>query len=906
MYTVIAGLALAFASVCPAGAQQTAGDYPMILLSSQKASVDYLDTTLVVKVKANTDVELVQNVNWISGEKLADNNYAVKVKTNVASEQRVGTLGFKAAGSNFVRTFTVTQARENVASIIPQDTKIPVVSATAFSELRPNSTDFSQDNSSNIAKSIDGNPNTIWHSPWSNTDDPKYFPIEVVYNLENAGHVDYVMYTPRSGGGNGCFQKFELWYKCAGDEDFTKQGDYNFNGSGSVSTLYLGPDGKGVENPVAVKFVVHSGVGNFASCAEMGFYRSVNMQNGSDYEYFTDKILSELRPGVKAEDVEKMTDPLCKLVATNLLNGYDKRFRVASYPCLLAPQALSALWNTPGKLYDQLQGVTGINISAGKHIVLVEGIPNGLSVNLKVVAWYSAPVVNGTGSGPREFTFALKNGANVVDYDFGYDGLAYISYYVNENPENYKDIRVHFVNGQVNGYLTPHQTNAELDGILAKATNRCIDLVGDKAHSIWEAEAMKSYCRDISGTKKGYVQYMNILDSLVDYEHYLLGFKKYNRVPKNKTMAYVNYTYYMFQGGYGVSFKYDTQSRVLNCQRIALNDGDAIWGLSHEWGHQHQLYPYFCWKGMAEVSNNMNTCYNVLRMGYKKSNDGAYGRILSQWNNSRKAFLSEDTYAGKASSGRASAYKNRTRMAHPEYTAMAEEQLSRGDTLHIPAWKEGLSTPVDVDHAVSIHEVGIEQTLAPYFMLYSYFVNPGANYRYDYMPDYQLDLYEALRQTDDEAGSQIEKTSTEPDKYELLASACNNNKNGAYARFAAKYPESCWNKNGYVKSTTTPEHNTIPFILHYIRKASMVCGYNLYPFFEKFGAFRTIVLWIGDYGDGVMALTPSMRDEFKADMDKLVTDGVVKTMDEDMVNRISTAAIVTFPNPDFPNEPVVK
>ena len=112
---------------------------------------------------------------------------------------------------------------------------------------------------------------------------------------------------------------------------------------------------------------------------------------------------------------------------------------------------------------------------------------------------------------------------------------------------------------------------------------------------------------------------MNVLDSLIVWEHDVLGFTKYNLVPKNRTFAYVNYTYYMFQGGLGVSFHVDQESRVLNCNTLINRDDDAIWGLSHEWGHQHQLHPYFCWTGTTEVTNNVNSYYNVMKMGYRTS-----------------------------------------------------------------------------------------------------------------------------------------------------------------------------------------------------------------------------------------------------------------------------------------------
>ena len=70
---------------------------------------------------------------------------------------------------------------------------------------------------------------------------------------------------------------------------------------------------------------------------------------------------------------------------------------------------------------------------------------------------------------------------------------------------------------------------------------------------------------------KGYRQFMNVLDSLVTWEHNLLGYTEYGFLtPDNRTTAYVNFTYYMFQGYHGVSFMVDQEPRVLNCKNLIL------------------------------------------------------------------------------------------------------------------------------------------------------------------------------------------------------------------------------------------------------------------------------------------------------------------------------------------------
>ena len=313
----------------------------------------------------------------------------------------------------------------------------------------------------------------------------------------------------------------------------------------------------------------------------------------AEYAIFGDKVYSTLREGVTEEDLAKLTNPFIKSLATQLYNGtYKTDYRVADYKCYLAPPVLAARWNTVGKQYNQYEGATGINIPKGKHAVIVSGIPEGESATLRVCAWYVGKVgTNFDGGDPQTTNYQLVNGVNIIDYKNAWDGLAYVCYYTLDNPAQKPAIRVHFVNGEVNGYLSPDKTNKEMHELCKNAKNYCMDAVGDLVHSVWTSEGFYKYCKATDGTQ-GYRQFMNVLDSLVKWEHDLLGFGKYGllETPQNRTFAYVNFTYYMFQGALGVSFHRDQEPRVLNCRTIMTRDDDAIWGLSHEWGHQHQIY----------------------------------------------------------------------------------------------------------------------------------------------------------------------------------------------------------------------------------------------------------------------------------------------------------------------------
>ena len=172
------------------------------------------------------------------------------------------------------------------------------------------------------------------------------------------------------------------------------------------------------------------------------------------------------------------------------------------------------------------------------------------------------------------------------------------------------------------------------------------------------------------------------------------------------------------------------------------------------------------------------------------------------------------------------------------------------------------------------------------------------------------DLFESLRMTDDENGSVlplVEKNKNGVDKYELIASAQNGNKNGKYAVLRQMFPSSCWVTRGYLtKSGINKNDNTVPFVLNFIRKASRATGYNLVPYFEQWGFLRTISMQIGDYGTYYYQMTPEMLQEFKADMDALVDDGTLQTIDAATVRAISNSKdmfeVEFGVTPNIPNE----
>ncbi len=882
-----------------------------VLAVPTKQSVDYRERTLMFNVHTNGDFNVSSDADWVTVRKGSDDNVYVHVSQNLDRVTRKGNVTFSTTGEDpMSRTLVVSQSGDGTASTLEPVRWIKPSSAS----------DNAHQGNNGVALTYDDDLSTIYHSPYPGFSVSRSNPVILTYNFTNVDQIDFINYIPRQSGTNGNFGEVEIYVKCDGNDGSQPYKTLDFEKSSSARSVEFDTP---LINPTQIEFRVYSGGdenggGPYASCAEMQF--GVNQQvPGSNI--FKDKLMTELVDDFTAANLDTLSNPFIRTLATKILSGnYDTKFRVGSYECLLDPQTLSAEWSTPGKLYDQIQGVTGIMLTQGKTAVIVDGIPEDKSVGLRVIGWSPQKDSDYNADGKywyKSETYALRNGINIIDKTSDWPGLAYITYY-SSNPDGASDVKVHFVNAQVNGYLTPHQSNDELQQILDNSCYTTIDLNGDRVHSCWEVSALKQY------TTGRYVEMMNILDSLIAWEHYLIGFEKFGRVPKNKTLAFVNYDYYMYQGGMGVTFMYDTQYRVLNPNNMRYHDSDAIWGFSHEWGHQHQMNPYFCWSNLAESSNNMNSVYNMLRMGYVPNTYPEYvsgednaNRVVSTLEANVRAFFenyviysNSELVTRNGSMSRSRAYKERNTVAanygwSPKMVEMAESM--KDSIVYSMREPSGAATigdftqnqnPVNVDRSLSMSEINLNQinNVMPFYMLHNYFTLQGDH-------DYQLDVYELIRTTDErgkatpDVSTLLPENTRHHDKYALLASV--QNQKTDVSEFTSRYPNSVWTTEEYINERMNARSNIVPYILNYIRVASLRSGYNLYPYFEKFGFLRLIACWASDYTSSYYCLTQDMRDEFEKDMEDLG----LKEVSDEMVEEIINTKIQTFARPDFSNEP---
>ena len=878
---ILSTLILAAIFSLTANAQDTSDEVQTIVPGITNVNLSWDGKTTMVAVRANNDYTFSTNKQWVKMRRSTDGNRLfVSADTTLATTPRTATVTLTSADGSMTRTLNITQEEEHAYETIIDKRIMPKLSSAN-----------TQQTGNGVDKLFDNNTATYWQSARTINSTS---PAVITMDFSGTERIDYMVYTPRQESSpNGVWTVYTVTVT---DHGKTYSQQYTTAANTAPDTIKW----EGGIMPNKIEITISGSSNGYASGAELGFYASTSSK---DLAIFADEVYSKLRPGVTQADINALTNPFCKIIAQGIFDGtYNTQYRSASYPCRLSVDVLSNEWAAPGKHYSTIDNPTGINFRTGdKRCIIVSGVPSDLSLQLCIMAWYIGKDGNSfDGADPHATYFTLHNGINVIEYTYPWDGLGYLQYYAptrQRYEQGAPDIKVHFVNGEINGILTPDKTNEEMYQLCKDAAekgNICIDVLGKKAQAVWTSAGMRDYCKASDGTSLGYRQYINLVDSLVHWEHRQIGFEKYGRIPDNHTLAYVNYQYYMFQGGWGVSFHHNQERRVLNCKTMMLNDYDAIWGFSHEWGHQHQMHPYACWGACSEVTNNIFSYYNVQHLGYVCDMDRKF--ITMFWD---KNFNGISGY----SQGRARSLMRKDAFDAAQASSSVFSWNKELRELCL-AEADSFFTKIEDDpsRSVNIYETSLSINLTAFNILGNY-ATMILNY-----PDFYPDLFESLRRQEQPGGSDIEKKDGY-DKYELISNIQNGNKGQLYSTFAQQYPNSCWVTHNYLRNGQVQwTDNSTPAVMCFVRKASRLYGYNLYDYFERAGFFRIGAFYANDYGRKWIMMTQTMLDEFKADMKALEDDGTLKPMTEQMLydmfhvrnfNVSSTDKL--YPTPKIPN-----
>ncbi|MGV4460492.1 M60 family metallopeptidase [Ornithobacterium rhinotracheale] len=583
---------------------QQMGNDASLLISSNAFSLPEEGGKVEFDITSNIpyDVVVPENTDWLKLESQTEVDestkkfvYEVEWNNNdKGREVHLKILG-KETGKGITKTISITQRGQSGyealgQDLVKEDIKLKVVSATASS--------FQA--GTEIEKSFDGDYNTLYHSNWSNRG-ANYFPIDLEYNLaQPVEQLDYMIYYPRQSGPNGIFKKIEIYVKSQGGQ-YTKVITQELKQSNTpIKFIFPTP----VKNPESVKVKVLSGYGDrngFASCAEMEFYAYAK-EDFDVSKIFTDELFTDVKPEVTEDDITKIPNNFYRNMAYYMKKGtYPREFRIQDYKAWGDSNIMSS--RDRSSTYSQLDGVTGIYVDEGEKLIVFVGDTHGQEISLRFV---NLDKPGGDGYNDNK-NVPLSGGKNIITAPM--KGLIYVIYN-SQNYANLAPIKIHFASGKVNGYFDRTKHNeSDWDRILAAAKYKYFDVVGEKAHLIFETNQYRQFC----GSASGGVSVITQFDKLVDDEQEMMGMKKYNRVPHNRALFHVMYHSYMYSTAYRTAYNTSTVSSFLTPDGLRTSP----WGPAHELGHTHQVRPLVKWIGTTECTVNIPSLYIQTGWGNK-------------------------------------------------------------------------------------------------------------------------------------------------------------------------------------------------------------------------------------------------------------------------------------------------
>lgn len=293
--------------------------------------------------------------------------------------------------------------------------------------------------------------------------------------------------------------------------------------------------------------------------------------------------------------------------------GFEKFFRIRDdYQVYSHYQQMA--WNEYAGMsysFGKLSGPTGIVGKSGDiiYIYLDQEPSPDCTLQAEIVLDSDSPGDHQTGS-----TTDLHAGLNVVLLSS--PSTVYIFYQLN-NPEkylaDYPNARIHIEGGELQGYFdyTRGMTNQDWTLLYEKLLNKS-NIVNLKCDRLVFA-MVDNLVKPAIGQKGEAEGLMRVWNNFVECEEDLMGFKEDLQGRFRNIWNAFSVTHgYMYASTYGTYYSDATISTVMDYNRLT-SSGGAIWGPSHEIGHNHQAC--FNIVGATEVSNNLFSNVNVFLQG---------------------------------------------------------------------------------------------------------------------------------------------------------------------------------------------------------------------------------------------------------------------------------------------------
>lgn len=458
-----------------------------------------------------------------------------------------------------------------------------------------------------IGKSFDGDLNTVYHSNWNTTT----FPVSLIYKFDGQTALNYIKYIPRQDNNvNGNFGNIKISYNTISDPNFIEIYTGNFEQTGTSKTAYLPL----AITPLNIKVEVLDGKNNFASCAEMQFFREdPNTPDLSVYSgIFVDSLFSALKPSVTQQDINAITSPFIKGLAQCLFNNtYNKKYRVGIFTAYKKNETINSQYKIGN--YNAFENPTGIAFQTNETVVVFAKDINSLSnkVYLKIRDFSTE---GGTSQVSPESSYELKNGFNVFNITNG--GLGYISYYTDGT--NAAPVAVNIAAGMVNGIYKAGTTASEWTESLTNDVFPKIDIQGYYTALVMDKSAVSNF--HFTNPQPLIDKY----DMIVKSQRELMGFFKYNTNFKNRQNVYTESVGGWFAGNLGVHL-----DLTWGLSNTASADGLDVWGIAHEFGHTNQVRPGLRWTGTGEITNNLYSVWAYYNM-HTPTGNNRFTRLESE------------------------------------------------------------------------------------------------------------------------------------------------------------------------------------------------------------------------------------------------------------------------------------
>lgn len=568
-------------------------------------------STNLIEIPVNTTLpesewQVESTEKWLKVEKdisIGDPFINATVEENTADEARTAQIKVHSS----IQDYVITVRQLGFYDIaVEGDTQIHPTSGKANQFQSGYDIDKSMDGKFTTGTSYEESSN--YHSPFGEGNTK--FPVILEYFFSGNDEINYLIYYTRKGNGN--FGKIEVYTSTVsqpGESDYVLQGEYDFKKQNSPSKINF----KKGTKPTAIKFVVKSGLNNFASCDEMQFFQNSenNTQEAKLLKVFKDITCTELKEGVTEKDIQELSDKffidLAEVIKNNAYSEWEKDFRIREYKAY----SESSVWSEKliTKRYGSLDNLTGIAVEKDDEVVVLVGDTHGQDISLQCVGEETTTkdgkqYLQTAASGSY---YILRSGINKLKMENR--GQLFVMYNcdLSTHPEPVK-IHIPIGSGKVTGFfdLEEHKTDIKYAELLSKASDKYFGIRGEKIIFYFHREKL------LEVVNHKILSAIDLWDDIIGWQQELAGIEEVRPLFNNHIFAISPEGAYMWASDDRIGFVYTYLENILLRDKV-MEKKDNVWGPGHEIGHVHQ--GAVNWASCTESSNNIFSNYMLYKLG---------------------------------------------------------------------------------------------------------------------------------------------------------------------------------------------------------------------------------------------------------------------------------------------------